>query len=284
MKAMPYKFCLLFLIIALVSCKESDNGSELKLDASKVLATVNGEAVTQNDIDFAVERMFSNADQLIVDDEVQTKVLQSLLASKAMKQVMEKELSAEELTTIQKKTDAYREELFVKEYLVNKATPMPVNTQMVEEYYQNNLTEFGGGQSKEFEMLKTTSKPTESQRDAILANIEQIKQNSNWADYAQSNSSDLGLVYFRSKMQPGLLEPQLENALNVLELNKTSDVVFVKGVPHLLKVTAIDTLPAKPLSTVSASIRKKLAAVQLKKAVKSASDAVLDNAVIEYKK
>lgn len=274
--------CLLLLGVA--ACDNQQNDEESIVDTqqtSDVLATVNGEGITQADVDFMIERTFSSVDQVFFDETMQGKVLESLVASKAMQQEVIKTLSADELSTIEKKTRAYKEELFVKEYLVQNATPVPVSTRMVNDYYQSNQDEFGGGEARVFEMLAPSRKPDEPTRDAILKAVSKIKANNDWVAFAQTNT--LGLLRKSATMRPGLLEPGLERALSTLKKGQVSDVVFIKGVPHVLRVLNVKTLPAQPLSTVSAKIRKKLAGIQLKKAVKKASDDVIKRANVELK-
>jgi hypothetical protein len=150
---------------------------------------------------------------------------------------------------------------------------------MVQDYYQQYPEEFGGGDSIAFEMLATTTKPSADQRDAILAQAQVIKDSADWSAFA--NDNELGLVYKNVVLQSGLLAPELERAVKNTKVGETSDMVLIKGVPHAVRVTSVTTLPAKPLSAVSAQIRKKLAALQLKKSVKAASEAAISEAKVE---
>lgn len=285
-KFSPNAFALL-LMLSLAACNQAPSNPESSLDSpeqqdvSAVLATVNGEAITQNDVEFMINRTFSGADQLFFDDTMQGKVLDSLIASKAMKQSMASSLDADTLLDIQKRTDAFNEELFVKEYLVQHATPQPVSSAMVNDYYERYPEEFGGGESRVFEMLSTANTPNETQRDAILNAVATLKTNSDWAAYAANN--ELGLVHKKATMRPGLFNSNIENAVKLAALNSASDVVLVNGIPHLIRVLKVSTLPPKPLNEVSAQIRKKLAALQLKKAVKEASATAIANASVTKK-
>jgi len=81
-------------------------------------------------------------------------------------------------------------------------------------------------------------------------------------------------------MQPGLFDPALEGAVKNATLNQASGVVMVKGVPHYVRLLQTKPLTVKPLNEVSAQIRKKLAALQLKKAVKSASETAVSEATV----
>ena len=251
------------------------------LPSSDVLATVNGENITEQDVEFMIGRTFSSSDRLFDSQQFREKVLQSLIASKAMRQSITKELSTDEQQELQQKIVAYSEELYVKEYLTQHATPDPVTTAMVTDYYEKNLEQFGGGELKSIEILKANNKITETEREQLLTALPAIRQAIDWQKYAQS--ATLRLSYLRSKVQPKLLEPALEIAAKKLSQGDASDIIFIDSIPHIIRVVAIDKIPAKPLSAVSASIRKKLAALQLKKAVKKASEFAIANAKVERK-
>ena len=277
------KIGILLLLASLVACSDSSDDQVPQARNAiqdAVLATVNGDTITQNDVDFLLARTFSNAAQFSTDEVLQAKILKSLVAAKAMQQAMQKVLSVDAQTALANKVKAYQEELYVKEYLLKHATPEPVSTLMVKNYYQNHLQEFGGIQQRKFEMLKASRKPSEQQRDALLAQISSIKRNQDWATFA--STSKLKLSYQTSTMQPGLLEKPLEDELLRLAKGQSSDVVLFKGIPHVVRVIEITQLTARPLSAVSADIRKKLATFKLKKAVKEASDAAINQAEVRY--
>ena len=269
-------FFISLAVLGLGACeqKPTQTSETKKKVGSAVLATVNSDPITQQDVDFMITRTFSDAEKAIASQEMQRNVLQSLIASKAMQKLMQQELSKEQIKIIENKTKAYQEELYVKEYLLKNATPKPISSKMVQSYYERNLDEFGGGESTSIELLKTAAKPSENQRNTILSSVEKLKTQSNWADFAKNNT-DLGLQFFRSKIQPGLFDPAIEQAVKSLDAGDVSGVVFVKQIPHIVKVLDKQKNAAKPLSTVSSAIRKKLAAIELKKAIKTATDDVV---------
>jgi len=131
-------------------------------------------------------------------------------------------------------------------------------------------------------MLSTKNKPSEADRDAILAAFKSIQSSQNWLDVA--NTNELGLTHKKTTMRPGLFDKSLQDVVSTLQIGETSGVVFIKGVPHILRVMDIKTLPATALSAVSPAIRKKLAATQLRKAVKRASHEAVSNANVVYQR
>lgn len=285
LKVDRWKWALLTALVVFVSAcndsKTSATGGEVS-PAAVVLATVNGKEITEDDVDFMIERTFSNADQLFIDAAIKDKVLQSLIAASAMRHAMETTLSADDLEVIRRKTNAFEEELFLKAYLVESAVPNPVTTAMVTDYYDRYPEQFGGITVKTFEQLSISGKPSDTQRDAFLGSIGALKKDKSWQVFADKKQA-LSLVYKKAKLQPGLFDKRLEAALKNMQPGEVSDVVFINKVPTLARVIAVDVLSPKPLHEVSAGIRKKLAPLQLKKAVKAASEKAVKNAEVVIK-
>jgi len=251
------KYCAAALFcLVLTACEQS---SESKDDANQqsqqssestadVLASVNGEAITQDDIDFMIERTFSGAEQLFFDQKMQDKVLDSLIASTAMRQQMKASLSDAELKAIADKTRAYQDELFVKEYLVQHASPTPVSTELVKQYYQDYPEEFGGGESRLFEMLLGSEKLSDQQRQELLDSASSIRTSSNWPQVAATNNQ---LEYKKATLQPGLFSRKIELEVNALTKGQTSSIIFIDGKPHVFRVLMVNTIAPKPLSEVT---------------------------------
>ena len=305
---MPFRLAVFSMILALSACSEEnqkratvevvdseevietpDQERPAKLPeytgnpvAGDVLALVNGKAITREDVDFIANTKFTNIDAGSLDNAARQKLLQSLVASKAMKQRMLEVLPEQELDAIEKQVSIYEEELFTKEYLARNTQPTPVSTQMVEDYYHRHPEEFGGGDSIVFEMLKTAQAPTEPKRDRILASAADIKAHKNWKKFAEADGKQLGLEFLRSKIQPGLLSFTLEETLKGLNAGESSGFVFEAGIPHIMRIIQINTISPQPLAAVSGQIRRKLAAIQLKQAVKKAAEEAVMHADIEY--
>lgn len=275
---------LLIAAIGLISaCNEQTEGvTSSESVSSDVLVTVNGDGITEEDVDQAIQRTFSQADQLMLNDTVRKKVLESLIASKALKQKALLELSSDAVAEVEAQTRAYQEELLVKAYLQLTVVPAPVSTAMVERYYQENPQRFGGSTIKTFELLRMGEIPSEAERDAVLSELDQIRKTKSWKDSASVWQEKLGLVYQQAEAAPGLLEKPLASALATLSEGQTSDVVFIESVPHLLRVIDVRQLPPRPLSEVSSEIRKALAPMQMRQAVKAVSDEALADAEISY--
>lgn len=255
----------------IVGCGEKETVTNAPVDV-EVLATVNGEPITRADVEFSLKRTFSQLDLMSVDADLQNKVLESLVASRAMKQLAREELTPTELTRIENATKAYEEELYIKEYLQRHAVPEPVTTEMVEKYYRENAREFGAETLRDFELLKAPANLQDSQRDQLLSEVENIRAATNWSSAAKSWGEKWGLQYQQARSKAGLLDKTLEQRLSVLSKNETSEVFYIDGSLHLVRVTNLTQTPPKALAEVSGEIRKRLAPLMLREAVKKVSE------------
>ncbi|MCI2285239.1 peptidyl-prolyl cis-trans isomerase [Colwellia sp. MSW7] len=199
-----------------------------------------------------------------------------------MKIAMQAELSQEEINDIKLKTQHYEEELFIKEYLKQYAIPEPVSSAMISSYYQEHLDQFGQVDVKTVEILQRKTKLNEGERDTILASLPTINAQTDWQNYAENKGKSLGLSYVKTRFTPGLFDKNIAEVIEKMQVGEKSKITFVQGQPYILRVLAIQTLPAKPLSSVNADIRKKLAALQLKKAVKESTEQVLQQTKVVY--
>lgn len=237
-----------------------------------VLAKVNDEAITDADVDFTIERSFDRAYITSADAELQQKILDSLIASRAIKQLVLKELSPEEIAKIKNLSKAYEEELYVKEYLQRHVTPAPVTAEMVQDYYTKHPEEFGAETIRDFELLKAPATLDEKQRDALLKKVGAIRGATNWPGSASLWQTELKLQFQQGRNKAGLLNKTLEQKIGTLKQGETSDAFYIDGELHLVRVTNVVQSAPKSLAEVSGDIRKRLAPLMLRDAVKKASE------------
>jgi len=254
-----------------------------------VLAKVSNETITNQDVDFAIERSFDRSQLTTVDASLQQKILDSLIASRAMKQLVVKDMSQEEITKIKNLAKAYEEELYVKAYLQQHTTPEPVSAEMVQDYYTKHPEEFGAEAVQDFELLKASSQTSgkqdkeqaEKQRDALLKNVGDIRAAKNWSAMALAWQKEFGVQYQQGRNKAGLLHPMLEQKIRSMKQPDTSDVFYIDGEFYLLRVTQITQTAPKSLAEVSGDIRKRLAPLMLREAVKKASEEARSKTKVE---
>jgi len=250
-----------------------------------VLVRVQGDPVTAFDVEQAALKMLGTQQAALLDEKGQQKVLESLVLSKALARAAKEGLDAEELTMLEWKVRAYREQLLVNRYLRRHAESQPVTEQMIKEYYDTNPGRFGGRAVREYELITSRERLDGIQRERVLAELAGANTEKNWSRYvAELSKTNLPLLFLRGKTNTGVILDELQSVVDGLGVGEVSKPFFVEGKVYIARVISEKKVTPRPLSEVSADIRKALAPVQLKKAIKKISDEVLGEVNIEYVK
>lgn len=270
---------------ALVGC-DDDSQQALKdvpVEPSATLVTVDESPITRAQLELTIERTLGDSAPLFANEEVERKILDSLVSSRAMALLAERELDASEKQQLDLKAQAYREELLVRHYLQEHATPEPVSTEMVADYYNRHPEEFGGGVEKSFEIIASTTELDERQRSELIALLSGADvQKGDWqALVASWRAAGRPLEYRQNKLRPEMLDQPLRSLVEGTATGSLAPL-YTNGQLLLVRVTAEQKLPAKPLAEVSAAIREKLAPQALKKAVKELSAQAVEQVKVQY--
>ncbi len=277
----------LLACVLLCSCSAGESQPQSATDSSPaeltpvVLVKVNGEAITAEQLEHSISSTFSAAAVMAAGSELRDKVLESLIASKAMSQAALAELNSDDQQLIALKVAAYREELLVKAYLREHVAPQPVTSQMVEEYYAKHPELFGAEELVNVELLVQPEGSQPELRSQFLGRIESIRNEPNWGE-STARWDALDLSYQKQHVSPTALSPRLQMTVNSLQEGETSEALMVDGAAYLVRLHQRRQVPPKPLSQVSTDIRKRLAPIQLKKAVKEASALALKSTTVEW--
>jgi len=274
---MPIKSSIKALAIAvavsLVGC--SDTEEPIETTTPEGWVTVNGSPINEAELDHAVNKFFGDQ---FVDARAEANIRKSLIASRALAQQSESTLSEARLAEIETAVNAYREERLIAALIEDSVTPEPVSASDVNEYYQAHLTDFGATTVKRLSVLKATLSESSEVSVSALRALSNHAELSDWQ--AQPLTDGLELLTMSSLNQ---LSPSSISAINALEGGGQSGVIKEGSSAFVFKVTAIEKIPAKPLSEVSSIIRKRLSAMQLKKVVKALSEtAVNESEIVKY--
>lgn len=254
--------------------------TQLESPAPQVLARVDGEAITEAELDVAMARTFDATDTQLADGpELRKKMLESLVASRAMKKALARELDAETKTRFQLMAQAYEEELYVREYLKAHIQPVPVTEQQVEAYYHKHPELFGATTLREFEWLQSPDALTETARASLLAAVPTLRQAASWKD---ANLHDSGMLLRRGRSDEAALPDEIRGALLQLASGETSELISGSGRYSLVRVTRVMTTPARPLAEVSGDIRQRLAPMAVKDAIRKSSEQAQSQFKIEW--
>jgi hypothetical protein len=288
----PVLLCAVSLLVT--GCGSSDEpqrqaaGSQTEspaevADHGDLLARVNGQPIHALDLEVTLTNMLGAEHGAMIDERVRHKVLQSLVMNSSMAQAAQKELSADEMAWIEAKTRAYRDQLLATEYLRQHSAPEPVTQEMVRAYYEEHPERFGGKRLRVYELLLETEKSDASQRQAIMQRLSEGAQQQDWKAYAAQLAAQGYAVQFRSgEVNEQLLHPGLLGLIRPLPEGQVSQVTYLGGKAHIARIVSEEHKPARPLQDVSTEIRKMLAPLQMKKAVREISDQVLSAARVEY--
>lgn len=277
--------CLLAAAL-LAGCRDDDGAealAQVPVEPSATLVTVDDSPITRAQLELTVERTLGESAPLFANDEVERKILDSLVASRAMALLAERELDAGERAQLDLKAQAYREELLVRHYLEQHATPEPVTSEQVADYYQRHPEEFGGGVEKSFEIIASDQALEEPQRAELIALLSGAEAKArDWQkQVAAWRAAGKPLEYRSNRIKPELLEQPLRGLVESTEVGSIAPL-HADGQLLLVRVTGEERLPARPLSDVSGEIREKLAPQSLKQAVKRLSEEATRQVKVQY--
>ncbi|MCX4028259.1 peptidyl-prolyl cis-trans isomerase [Endozoicomonas sp. SM1973] len=251
-------------------------------DDDQKIAKVGDWFITQQELDFVTERTVGSSTLAVMYDQIGVKLLESLVVSKAMAQQASAALSVDEKTALELKVKAYREELLVRQYLADNAKVEPVTDQMIQDYYQKHPEKFGGITRKRYRLIKTINLPANKLTEASEL-FSEISQNSNWQEaVAELKKQNIIASIQTAEVNPALISDGIKKLLEGTAQGQLSPVTVVNGNLYRLEVVAEIKTPAKTLVAVSDEIRKILAPLQLKQAVKTASEEAVKDLKVEY--
>lgn len=286
MHPIKWTYGTLVLAVMLAGCRDDSQHalSEVPLEPSAVLVTIDDSPVTRAQLELTIERTLGDSAPLYASEEVERKILESLVSSRAMALLAERELDAGEHAQLELKTQAYREELLVRHYLEAHASPEPVTGEMIADYYNRNPQEFGGGVEKSFEIIASDQELESVQRDELVALLSGPQlQGKDWqSQVARWREAGKPLEYRQSRLKPELLDQPLRSLVEPTAVGSIAPL-HVGGQLLLVRVTAEQELPARPLGEVSGAIREKLAPQALKKTIKSLSSEALKAVKVQYR-
>lgn len=258
-------------------------GKQEETPVDPVLARVDGVAILQSDMDAAWSRTFSDVDALYADEAMEERLLKSLVASRVMARKAEVEMSDAQKQELDAAVSAWREEQLVKRYLAEHVTAQPVSAEMVDAYYQKHPEMFGGGERRLYEVLTVQGTQDEATRDMAVAALGKASEITDWQAYARAQSTANFIVsYARARADANTQDKSLLAKLKALSAGQTSAMSLAGGVATIIRVNAVETVAPKPLVEVRDDIRRRLAPVKLKAAVKEAMDAALAGVDVEY--
>ena len=276
---------ILAVALLVLSCS-SDEGEKVHVALEGddvVLARVNNTPITEYDVERSIRSMFGDAPTTKVDETVRRNVLESLVRSRAIAQAREKELNPEQQAALDKEVAAHREQLLVRQYLEEHTTIHPVTREMVEEHYNKHPEKFGGRTVREYEMISSREGVRGPERDRLIDALGDPGGRSDWEKWVrQLQRRGLPVLYNHGQVDEKILGKDLQQIVRSLGKGEASSLIFIGGRAYVVRIRDEKTYSPRPLSEVSAQIRKSLVPVQMRKSIMQASEQVLSTATVEY--
>lgn len=273
---------VLLALFAGSGCQRGDDTPKADLKGP-VLADVAGTPIHELDLDVHLTKLFGDGSGASGQPEVRRQALESMVMGRVIAQAAEAELSATDRARVDAQVALYREQLLMTEYLRRHATPQPVTAQMVQDYYRNHLERFGGGSERTFEMIIAADIPAAPQRDAALEALRAARGDGDWpAVVERLRSKGLALEYRQGSGDDQVLPEALRALVGRLAVKEASEPGLMQRRPYIVRVVSEIERAPRPLSEVSAEIRRSLAPMQVKEAVQAVADPLMKNTKITY--
>jgi len=276
--------CAGVLVVAacgIAACERAPEKALLPGD-DVILADAEGLVVTQYDLDAYIEATLGDFAAARIDEDGRKKALEGLVATKVIASAREKELSDVQRTELEKKEQAYREQLLVKQYVSFHAPPEPVTAEQIQSYYEKNRDRFGARTERNFEMLLSTRALSDAEQRSLLDGVAKSAEQ-DWAKLAAMLRADgLPIHHRRGVVGRAPLPPKLEQTLRTMKVGKASPPIFAQGKAFVLRVTGEKQFPPRTLEEASGEIRERLAPLQVKKAIGDAKAEAMHNVKVTY--
>jgi len=268
------------LCVFLCSCTNKEPAPSPQEDVSGIIARVGDTTITEADLALLAGKTLGIKDSADIDSQARIKLIDSLVKSRAIAIQAERSLLQAEMTEIDNKVAAYREELLVNKYLRMHADLNPMTNEMIKEYYVQHLDEFGGKKIRAFEYVKSGPDPDEDTRDRIISEMARLRKVKDW-NKEEKRLNGAGLFYHKARLSVDLLEKPLRGLVENTAVNNVSEVFAGREIV-MVRVLEETELPARPLDEVSAVIRRKLAPVVMKQVIAQASSDALEQTSVTY--
>jgi hypothetical protein len=268
------------LLLLIVSCNRGCGADEPE---ARTLATVDGTPITEAELQLALEETLGpKASE--ASSAARRKVLESLVATRAIALVARKELSAVDLAEIERKAESYRDDQLVRQYLDKHAPVPPVSDAMVEAYYREHLDQLGGHAVHSYELIASEHEAKGASRAALITALAKAERETDWRKVASDLTKAGHAVRYESGQLPAAnVDQQVATVIEALESGQASKPFFVGERVHLARLLGAHDKSARPIAEVAPMIQRTLRSRLLQEAVKKAGDKAVQAAEIVHR-
>lgn len=274
---------VIFSLFALQACKKDEEPSSEKHQKNKspvILATVGNSKIDQLQFMLLARKTWGEVNLDSISQEDKRKLLQSMIMLRSVSLKAQSELNKDEISIINEKAKAYKEELLVQTYLGKKVSPEIITQEMILDYYHNNKSAFGESVVRTYEMLSTKVDITDANKDSLETILSQAKNYKDWGEFINKSYAKDQLTLRQGKDNDRLVIPMIRNIVQQTNVGDHSQTFKFQKKLYIIKVIDQSNVVPKPVESVASEIRKILNAKRIKREIASMSKQIMQDAEI----
>lgn len=281
----------LLTLFVCASCAQRDDAGESAAapasppaTASPVLVTVDGEPITQRDVESSAGETLGALGKVMLEGANRRTILQGLVTRKAMAKLEEKQLDVVEREAMEADVRAYRERLLARRYIERHATSLDPSEQDVKAYYESHAERFGARSLKTFEMLATDFSKAGPSRTERLRMLKEIETSPDWAEQSKLPAYTGWARHVRGSSELGSLAAPLRKKIQGLSKDDPAAIVLAREQAYMVRVTGVTVREPRGLDVVRHEIKETLKPTLYRDAVQRIQQDVLAKVKVEYPK
>ena len=279
-------FVIIVFVCFCVSCSgQKENSNEFFLEGdNQIAAEVEGEPISRFDVEEAAIKTLGKERALSMDEALERKILESLVTSRAMATAQWKVMSEEEKARTNKEVAAFKEQLLVRKYLADNASPSPITEEKLKRWYESHPDRYGAREIISYEMVAGVTRGDTRKSESWMTLMTEVRASKTWRDAVTAKREEgWPLLYRKGIARKEVMDKTLFQLIASVSAGNTSPLTYVQGNPYVVRVTEKRMSEPRPFNEVRAEIRQSLGPLRMKEAVKEAGTKALAGVEVVYK-
>ena len=268
-------FVVMALLFVLGGCTQESKQVDVQNSEQRVVAKVNEIKISDSELDTVLMQTFGEFAAVQLGESGREKLLESIIIKKLMAQKQLESMSKESLHDLELAQKIFTDEYLSKQYIQENVVAEPVSDEQARNYYEDNLEQYGQKISRKYEKL---SLPVKNNDQSVLANF---NASVDWHKEAEKQRKQGLTISYSVGMQGNKgLNGFYQNVISSLEEGEVSKVYQLNKQFVKFKLVSAHKSAPKPFNEVKAQIKKTLAPLQIKQAIKKEAARLTHKATI----
>jgi len=251
-------------------------------EQGNIVARIGDIEITEKEFQDQLDIMMKPQQAKELSAKAKANVLKSLMLGRVMQQRSYTQMSEQEKNNLEIRVQAYRNKMLVNHYLQKQSNIAPVSEKMAHDYYMNNLDKYGQSSNKSYSLVTTVSRVTDNQRSEIITRYQKLKATNDIDKIYKGLNASAQFSLSKHVLNKKTSKTAVDKLVANLSPGSVSSLSWIKGRPVIVKVITEDVQKATPFNEVKADIRKALAPVQVKNAIRNESKKIFKSLKVEY--